>query len=663
MFLTTRNQFVFAAFSFLPVLAACGQTSIPVTLDPGHSRSVPGNFYGINGQGRNGSPWAQTSSNPLAANCSPANPGFVAIGGPLQSLEAGILRFPAGTGANYWNWSTGDFVTNYYTGDALPSCYPSFLSELSSELSDASQSGGTLPATQVDFVLNMLTDTKCTNGSNPDCNPGQTPPNLTVQETMLNRAYSLGISVPFVELGNEYYLGTEASNPDACYAAVYSGGNIYATTANTWIPAIRGLTGYSSVQIAAVGAHIGSDTTRATWNQKLMNGSSGSTGLTGADAVTLHVYTTSGLTGTQTVDSTTAETMLYQPFLNWDGVGNTNSIEAEDMPSLTRSGYTPDVWVTEYNLRDSKHPAFGTWAHGLYTATMSLLFLEDMRITMAIHHETQGTNAIYPDILESTNAFAPPELSLATNPMLPGGVAGAVYSYQLNANGGVSPYTFTYTGLPSWITTHSSSGLISGTAPLTPSTYSFTAQVTDSALTTLPPVTFSLQTFASGPATLDCSGGGISSASAYPSNGASIVTTVNGFSAQGLTTREVDTASLGATHAQELLFTGASTFGTPAVPVVYGWEFTGGPKTQIVILNLSDSPVELNIPSSLVSSGSVHELYSTDPGTYVTGAVVTGGYGGSTQPITQKQVPFGTSPFLANQFKIQPFSITRITAN
>jgi predicted small secreted protein len=77
-------------------------------------------------------------------------------------------------------------------------------------------------------------------------------------------------------------------------------------------------------------------------------------------------------------------------------------------------------------------------------------------------------------------AIAPPPL-LITTTSLPTAALGQTYTLQLQASGGVPPYTWSIIdgALPSYLTLDSPTGLISGT-PTEMGTFSFTVQVTDS---------------------------------------------------------------------------------------------------------------------------------------------------------------------------------------
>jgi hypothetical protein len=68
-------------------------------------------------------------------------------------------------------------------------------------------------------------------------------------------------------------------------------------------------------------------------------------------------------------------------------------------------------------------------------------------------------------------------VAITTTSPLPGALAGTPYTQQFGATAGVSPYSWTATGQPSWLTM-STTGLLSGTPP-SAGTVTFTATVTD----------------------------------------------------------------------------------------------------------------------------------------------------------------------------------------
>ena len=224
---------------------ASSQTII-VGLDSAHLRSTfKSKFYGVNGQERNSLPWDQTIPN--ANPPTYFNPGFPPA---LQGLNLGVLRFPTGTGANYWDWNQGDFLLNYDDGHTAASLYTSPLSELKNELASASPAGNTTAL----FILNMLTDPMCVPAPpgppTSYCTPSPSSPNEAYQLQMLQEAKNIGLNIPQIELGNEFYL------PQACYMDVYPTVQDYVNAANQWINDIRSQSGYSKVKLAAVGAHV-----------------------------------------------------------------------------------------------------------------------------------------------------------------------------------------------------------------------------------------------------------------------------------------------------------------------------------------------------------------------------------------------------------------------
>lgn len=534
-------------------MPASGQP-IAVSVDPSAMRVLPEHFYGANGQNRGEMPWDQIDP----STGQPYNPGFASA---LRGLRYGILRFPAGTGANYWDWRTGQPVTNY--GPTTPSLYPSPLPELKRELRSASQPGGI--RTRGDYVLNMLSDPLCVPSGQTYCTYSTSSPDEAYQLELLRALAAESIDVAYLELGNEYYGGSATSD----YAAVYPTVEDYTTVANSWIKRIKSK--HPALKIAAVAANSGpastcaSGTRKDTWNCGLMQT------LAGADAVVLHIYPASGLPQGSAVDNDTAETMLLTPLTTWD------QIVGYDFPSLvnTSSGYRPAVWFTEYNLKDQTVNASGTWAHGLYVATLSLLFVSNPRVRMALNHDVYATG-LFTDIFASADVFQ-------------------------------SRYK-----LP-------------------------------------------------------------------------IPTTVNAYSAKGLTTREVDTAALGKTCAAALTFPGAPTFdGTH--PKLVGEMFTGGSsndvrgsmtpsdycfqlpiaellsatESQIVVLNLDNAAHAVSF-RGLLSQGSYQQIHGK-AGSYVDGKVLSSGFEGYDADLSPANLTLTANVLNPRWLWLPPFSITRIVA-
>ena len=512
---------------------AFGQT-ISVGLNAATSRVLPANFYGANGQARNIVPWDQSPS----PNQPLYNPNFPSA---LKGLHYGILRFPAGTGGNYWNWQTGDFVSNYLLTNTTnpPSPYPSLLSELESELGSAAQRSGA--QIKGDFVLNALSDPLCAPPAIPGkqyCSFTPTSPNEGYQLQLLNSLAQQNVKIVYAEIGNEYWLTW------ADYENVYPNAQSYATLANKWATDIHRM--FPSLKVAAVAAHChscGSGTRLSTWNSDLMSV------LTVPDAVAIHLYTPSGLTGSKVTNSN-AWMMLLTPFEQWAAV------LAEDFPALAKAGsprsavYAPSVWFTEFNVL--KDDTVGTWAHGLYLATYDLLFATNSRVTMALHHETQDAMEAYGDIFAGTSGFSNQTVN--------------------------------------------------------------------------------------------------------------ITTALDGYTASGLTIREIDTAALGQTFAQALTFPGAPTFTGSTQPVIIGELFAGGGQrpVQAILLNLDSAPHTVDV-SGVIGTGTFRQIYG-EAGAYVDGNTKVGGFEAwdDVNPTTQTNLTLTTGALVANSMTLQPFSITRL---
>jgi hypothetical protein len=108
--------------------------------------------------------------------------------------------------------------------------------------------------------------------------------------------------------------------------------------------------------------------------------------------------------------------------------------------------------------------------------------------------QTAGTYAFTVQVADSTGLDATADFSLtvtatSVTPLtistssLPGAASGQPYSATLTASGGTTPYTWTATSLPSWLTLAAATGALSGTPPAG-GTFTITVQVTDSSAPT-----------------------------------------------------------------------------------------------------------------------------------------------------------------------------------
>jgi hypothetical protein len=374
------TQFAAAALFAAASVGAARATTYTVSLT-GTARSISPNFYGENATERNSFDWEGSD-------------GSETFKTAFQGLGTTLLRIPTGTGANYWDWNSGKFISNYSGYTPQPNTYPSPLSELQKEVDFDS------PAASADYVLNALTDPTLSGTDNNFAPWGQTGgPNLNYQLSLISQLQTMGWDITLFELGNEYYLSGQAG-----YTTVYTdssaggftdgAGYRYGQLANSWIAQIHSTDG--NAKVAVVGRAFGSTDPGTQperdqcWNAGVF------AACTDADACVFHVYQPSNLPAGRDVENATdAANMLAQPFMTWTGM------EATDLPSIP-SGM--NVRVTEYNLQDGNSAA-GSWCHALYLATLSLEFLGSAQIQHAMHYTTVE-QAGHGELFNGTDGFA-----------------------------------------------------------------------------------------------------------------------------------------------------------------------------------------------------------------------------------------------------------------
>lgn len=314
----------------------------------------------------------------------------------VNQLNPQLIRIPGGESSSYWNWRKGGLIDDT---SKLPTGLVSFLDNSKDRRYNASKLEDLQPAFAKNgkmplFVINMLTD------------------DLSSQLEMLRTARDLGLPVKYIELGNEFYFPLEN------YRAVFPSIQAYTKKANRWITAIR--QEFPQAKIAVVG--VAKDNSRqgsriSRWNQKVVDES-----LPLADAITIHTYANNGL-GDRPISNqeypyfepTDIPVILGKPFSNWQKISEI----IDGFPTQKK------IWVTEYNLVEDIHATqgakrqriAGSWLHGLYTISMSLLFLEDPRIDIACNHMLIGSSQ-FATILAHENSFIDPSDRQITNKAL-----------------------------------------------------------------------------------------------------------------------------------------------------------------------------------------------------------------------------------------------------
>lgn len=315
----------------------------------------------------------------------------------VRSLSPQILRVPGGASSNYWNWRRGGLIQDL---KGLPDDLPSFLRSRRDRQYSASKlenfvAGFKLTNTAPLFALNVMTS------------------NLEDQLQMLKKAENLGITVKSIELGNEFYLKRKN------YLAVFPEPEDYARKALRWTIKLK--QAFPEAQVGIVGVHgqqqKNIDNRQHYWNQKVFPKT-----LQAADAVTLHIYLGHGLgpvvmSSKQQYpffDQKDIPIILGEPFRRLQDITQLDGFR--DIPSHKK------IWVTEYSLYEDifshkanrKPKVVGSWAHGLYTLTMSLILLEDKRVEKICNHMLIGKST-FAAIYDSDRSFINPSDPFSTS--------------------------------------------------------------------------------------------------------------------------------------------------------------------------------------------------------------------------------------------------------
>jgi hypothetical protein len=300
--------------------AAATGTSHAITATLGAADPLPAGYFGIN-YDYGGAPIYRSEST---------------MDSQLAALEPGTLRWPAGTGADYFQWQKGYPVAVSGSG-GTGRCAPPAEAEVDgyqftlAELAAAYRATGATPV----FDLNVMSD------------------NLADQIAMLRTAENTDkIPVRYVELGNEFYL----CNTD--YVHAFPTAQSYGATVATDVQVLH--RDFPGVQVAAVGSLPAKDARANTWTSGML---STATGAGRPDAVTLHDHPEYN----QSLDATGLPTLFTEPYTS------ANTVDTETkQPDMA----TMPVWITEYSL--SLHwnrgtPAQQTYANALFESEAALL--------------------------------------------------------------------------------------------------------------------------------------------------------------------------------------------------------------------------------------------------------------------------------------------------
>lgn len=263
----------------------------------------------------------------------------------LAAFPTRLLRIPTGTAAQWIDWRTGAFIENPTSPFAsIPTDRrPVTMQDWATMLERTG-------ATAV-WDLNVLNAT------------------LHDQLAMLERAEELGLSVDYIELGNELW------DVRSIYPEVFPSGTDYAEQMNTWIPRLRER--FPDARIAVCGADP-SDAFFSSvfgpryrdWNREVL------ATIRDVDAITIHPY---WILPERAEPGSDVEATLEAGPDAW------NAVVAETLADI------PDdlaIWVTEWNQAAWGSRA-GTqiWAQALSVAAVALAQVTDPRVEMSLVHD------------------------------------------------------------------------------------------------------------------------------------------------------------------------------------------------------------------------------------------------------------------------------------
>lgn len=331
-----RKKFLLYLCSLLPLMAL-GQVSSQVSLS-NNTRTTP--TTGLNLNSITKPSWQNQSFLDSTA-----------------ALLPNMIRYPGGTTSQYWDWRNGKVLPlsfwqngtlqnhqNLATAEAVPHRLEDF--------KVAIEKLGVEPM----YVLNVLTDS------------------LESQMAFLRHAKAIGLSVNWIELGNELYFLEED------FVGKYPSPANYASEMRVWIDSIWAE--FPNANVAAIGA---------SESPKSNNGGNSPPRLTrwndlvfpilqeGVD-ITFHNYYKHGNNVTGVDVNRTFATAF-------DGYKTKESFTVD---SLTQGR---KAWWTEYNLRDDlsgNHIVATSWLHGLFTSILHLEKLSNEKNRVIIMHQLTG---------------------------------------------------------------------------------------------------------------------------------------------------------------------------------------------------------------------------------------------------------------------------------
>ncbi|QBN20442.1 hypothetical protein [Flavobacterium nackdongense] len=378
----------------------------------------------------------------------------------VAEMNPDVVRYPAGTQANYWDWRTGKFIDNTdktWGANTEVLKIPQFVSVLPNR-------------TKIIYVVNMARPTPITgvdvNASEATLKSTST---LDLKITdMLAALAEFGAQgkLPFaIELGNEFYFGNTESGiyEITQVGSIYYGGwdaanskpfqanskkdatvfiaNLYLEQCNRVVAAIKAQ--YPNMKFALCTTKLEANAqAREVWNNTIFDGLNTNPNYTALKnsiyAVTQHHYLNDTY-GDQTIINTnaTAKVAIAE--------GIQYPIDSQADYNLVPSNYK--IWFTEYGV--TKTNADLTWASGVrYAALVQSWITRGDKVGQLDYHYISDSNVVQPSnpmklapigiaaklvAKASADMTEMQEINFGTNPISVNGVK-SLYGYKFKNN-------------------------------------------------------------------------------------------------------------------------------------------------------------------------------------------------------------------------------------
>lgn len=341
------KSFNFILFFSLLINASLYTSAQVHVVSPAKYQSFDPKHFGLNGRSTEGPSWT--------------NPAFLEL---VEQMKPGIVRYPAGTQCNYWDWRTGTFIEGCGKESDFPYTIPMLINGLPEN-------------SEIIYVMNMARPTPWT-GIPLDA-PTEVQKSDSVLQykiadmlAALNEFEDKGKFPIALELGNEF-------NFDSEHAAIYAANpSLYLQHAEIIVTIVKNI--YPQLKILLITTK-GGTAGRDAWNNPVFDYLSEHTEFANKiDGLVQHHYLSSNF-GDQTV--------IYNAPSSINAI--TESLQyMEIMPEnyeLIPENF--GLWFTEMGA--SKNNADETWADGL----RSMLFIMNMALlgekveTVLFHHITR----------------------------------------------------------------------------------------------------------------------------------------------------------------------------------------------------------------------------------------------------------------------------------